>query len=102
MALLWTLSNSSTTLLYWGAPDLDAVLQLGPHESRVERNDHHLLVPAGHLSSDGDQDTIGLSSCKSTLLDTTSFFSPLLYYLVQLFSLFFSTFSDIFFFSMFF
>ena len=30
-----------------GAPDLDAVLKMGPHKSRAER-DSHLPVPAGH------------------------------------------------------
>jgi len=39
-----------------GAPDLDAILQMGPHESRIERDNH---VP-GHPSSDAAQDTIGL------------------------------------------
>jgi len=47
--------------------DLSTVLQVGPHEGRVER-DNHLPVPAGHPSSLGAQDTTGLPSCKSTLL----------------------------------
>ena len=34
VALLWTLSNSSTS----GAQDLDVVLQMGPHEGRVQRD----------------------------------------------------------------
>ena len=52
-----------------GAPGLvDAVLQMGPQEGRVER-DNHLPVPAGHPSSDGAQDTICFQSCTSTLLN---------------------------------
>ena len=49
-----------------GAPDLDAVLQMVPHEGRVERH-NHLLRPAGH-PSDAAQDTFGLMGCKCTLL----------------------------------
>ncbi|XP_048803588.1 uncharacterized protein LOC125694433 [Lagopus muta] len=49
------------------APQLDTVLQVGPHKSRVER-DNHLPVPAGHPSPDGAQDPICLSSCQSALL----------------------------------
>jgi len=51
-------------LLILGASDLHTVLQMGPREGRVER-DNPLPVPAGYLSSDGTQDTIGLPSCKS-------------------------------------
>jgi len=55
------------------APDLDAVLQMAPHEGWVEW-DNPLPDPAGHPSADGAQDTIGLLSCKSTLLaDLKSF-----------------------------
>ena len=46
-------------------PDLDAVLQMGTHKGRVER-DNHLLLPAGHPSSNAAWDTIGLPGCKST------------------------------------
>ena len=56
-----------------GAPDLDRVLQMGPHEGR-EEEDNHLLVPAGHPSSDGTRDTIGLPGCKHTLLAHVKFF----------------------------
>ena len=35
-----------------GAPDLDAVLQMGSHKGREER-DNHLPVHADHPSSDG-------------------------------------------------
>jgi len=35
----------------WEAPDLDTVLQLGPHKGRVEGSNHH-PSPAGHPSSD--------------------------------------------------
>ncbi|XP_048790014.1 uncharacterized protein LOC125688256 [Lagopus muta] len=40
---------------------------MGPHKSRVER-DNHLPVPAGHPSPDGAQDPICLLSCQSALL----------------------------------
>ena len=40
-----------------GAPDLDAVLLLGPHEDRIV-GDNPLPLPSGHSSSDGTQDTI--------------------------------------------
>lgn len=43
-----------------GAPDLDAVRQLGLHEGRVERDNQ---LPAGHLSSNGTQGTTGLPGC---------------------------------------
>ncbi|XP_032300907.1 transcription factor PU.1 isoform X1 [Coturnix japonica] len=55
-----------------GTPDLDTVLQLGPHEGRAE-GDNHLPGPAGHPSSDGTQDTIGLGDCKRTLLRHVSY-----------------------------
>ena len=53
------------------APDLDAVLQLGPQKSRIE-GDNHLLHPSGHLSSDGTKDTIDLLGCKLTPLSRFS------------------------------
>jgi len=42
-----------------GAPGLDVVVQMGPHEVRAE-GDNHLLHPAGHPSVDAAQDTVGL------------------------------------------
>ena len=56
-----------------GAPDLDVVPQMRPHEGRAE-GDSHLLHPAGHFSSEGTQDTIGLSGCRYTLLAHVKFF----------------------------
>jgi len=56
-----------------GPPHLDAVLQVGPHRGRIE-GDNHLPVPAGHHSSDGTQDTIGLPSWKRALLAHIQFF----------------------------
>ena len=50
-----------------GARVLDVVLQLGPHEGRLE-GDHRLPRSAGHPFPDGTQDTIGLPGCKLTLL----------------------------------
>jgi len=38
------------------APELDTVLQMEPHKSRVGRDNNHLPVPAGHPSSDGAQE----------------------------------------------
>ena len=48
-------------------PDLDAVLQIGPHMGRVE-GDNHLPHSTGHLSFDTAQSTADLLGCKSTLL----------------------------------
>ena len=53
--------------LVLGAPDLNTVLQLGPHKSRVE-GDSHLPHPADHSSSDGTWDIISIPGCKLTLL----------------------------------
>ena len=49
------------------ASDLDAVLQMEPHEGSVE-NDNHLPAPAGHPSSEAAQDSTGHLGCKHTLL----------------------------------
>jgi len=46
---------------------LNMTLLMGPHEGR-EEGDNHLLDPAGCLSFDSAQDTVGLPGCKSTLL----------------------------------
>ena len=48
------------------APDLDEILQMGPHTDVVEKNNHftHHL----HPSSDAAQDTLGLLNCKWVLL----------------------------------
>jgi len=40
---------------------------MGPHKSRAE-GDNALPLPAGHLSSDAAQDTVGLLGCESTPL----------------------------------
>ena len=53
--------------LVLGTPDLDAVLQMGPHEEKVEWDNPHTL-PAGHPAVDTAQDTVGLSGYKRTLL----------------------------------
>jgi len=50
-----------------GATALDAVLQMGSHRSRVER-DNPLPLPADHPSVDAAQNTVGFLGCKSTLL----------------------------------
>ena len=41
-----------------------------PHKGRAERD----YLPAGHLSADAAQDTVGLPSCKGTLLAHATFF----------------------------
>ncbi|GAB0180669.1 cAMP-dependent protein kinase inhibitor alpha [Grus japonensis] len=47
-------------------PELDVVLQVGSHESRIE-GQNHLPRPAGHASFHAAQDTIGFLGCKCTL-----------------------------------
>jgi len=42
-----------------GAPELDAGLQVGSHQSRAE-GQSHLPQPAGHAAFDAAQDTVGL------------------------------------------
>jgi len=49
------------------APDLDAVLQMSPHEDGTEE-DNHLPLPAGHPYFDTAQDTVGFPGYKNTLL----------------------------------
>ncbi|KAK4816374.1 hypothetical protein QYF61_016278 [Mycteria americana] len=49
------------------APELDAVLQVGSHQSRGE-GQNHLPRPAGHASFDAAQDTVGFLGCERTLL----------------------------------
>ena len=46
---------------------MDAVLQVRPHQHRVEEQDH-LPQPAGCASFDAARDTIGLLGCKGVLL----------------------------------
>jgi len=48
-------------------PHLDAVLQVRPHQNRVEGQDH-LLCPAGHTSFDAAQGTVRFLGCKGKLL----------------------------------
>jgi len=49
-----------------GAPELDAGLQVGSYQSRVE-GWNHLPRPAGHAACDAAQDMVGLLGCKSIL-----------------------------------
>jgi len=49
------------------APELDAGLQVGSHQSGVE-GQNHLPRPAGHTAFDAAQDTIHVLGCKRTLL----------------------------------
>ncbi|KAK4810205.1 hypothetical protein QYF61_011799 [Mycteria americana] len=48
------------------APELDAVLQVGSHQSRVE-GQNPLPRPAGHAAVDAAQDTVGLLGCERAL-----------------------------------
>jgi len=67
VALLWTCSNRELhVLLVLGAPELDAGLQVGSHQSRVE-GQNHLSRPAGHAAFDAAEDTVGFLGCEHTL-----------------------------------
>ncbi|PKU36140.1 hypothetical protein llap_13557 [Limosa lapponica baueri] len=54
-------------LLELGSPELDPVLQMGPHQGSVKGQDN-LSRPAGHILPDTPQDAIGLLGHKGTLL----------------------------------
>jgi len=58
---------------FFGGPRPGCSTPHRPREGRVER-DNHLPAPANLPSSDGARDTIGLLSCKSTLLAHVQFF----------------------------
>ena len=49
-----------------GAPELDAGLQVGSHESGV-KGLNPLPRPAGHASLDAAQDVVGFLGCECTL-----------------------------------
>ena len=49
------------------APELDAGLPVGSHQSRVE-GQNPLPQPAGHTSLDAAEDTVGLLGCEHTLV----------------------------------
>jgi len=55
------------------ATDLDAGLQMGPHESRAE-GDNSLPSPCCHPSFNAAHNTVGLLGCKHTLLAYVQFF----------------------------
>jgi len=48
------------------APQLDAGLQVGSHQSRIE-GQNHLPCPAGHTSLDAAQDMVGSLGCERSL-----------------------------------
>ena len=50
-----------------GAPGVVTVLQMGPHEDRIE-GDNPLPLPAGQPSFDAAQGVVGRPGCKCTLL----------------------------------
>ena len=56
-----------SVILVLRAPELNAVLQVRSHQSRVE-GQNHLSRPVGHASLDAAQDTVGLLGCEHTLL----------------------------------
>lgn len=58
-----------------GALGLDAIFQKGPHENKVE-GDNHLCHPAVLLSVDAAQDIVGFRGCKHSLLAHLSFHPP--------------------------
>ena len=66
MAILWTHPNKLNVLLVLRTPELDTVLQVGSHRSRVEWLSH-LPQPAGHASLDAAQVMTGFLSCKCIL-----------------------------------
>ena len=47
--------------------ELDTVLQVGSHESRIE-GQNHLPLPGGYTALDATQDMVGHLGCRSTLL----------------------------------
>ncbi|XP_068253163.1 ubiquitin-conjugating enzyme E2 W isoform X1 [Nyctibius grandis] len=53
-------------LLMLGAPEMNAVLQVGSHESRV-KGQNHLPRRAGRASFDAAQDMVGFLGCERTL-----------------------------------
>lgn len=67
MALLWTHSSIVNVVLELRAPDLDTVLQVGCHKSRIE-SENPLSRVAGHFSFDAAQDTAGFLGHRCTLL----------------------------------
>jgi len=73
------------SVLVLRAPELDTILQMVSHESRVE-GQNHLPWPAGQASLDGSQDTVGFLGCEHTLpaciesfIDTPKSFSSELF-----------------------
>ncbi|KAK4816418.1 hypothetical protein QYF61_016854 [Mycteria americana] len=56
------------------APELDAVLQVGSHQSAAE-GQNHLPRPAGYISFDAAQDMAGFLGCERTLLARVQLFT---------------------------
>lgn len=56
----------TSPLLVRKAPGLDAVLQIGSHKGRAD-GDNPLPLPAGHVSCDAAQDTVGPSVLSTQL-----------------------------------
>jgi len=59
-------SGPAPTAPCLGAPELDAGLQVGSHQSGAERQ-NHLPRPAGHTAEDAAQDMVGFLGCECTL-----------------------------------
>ncbi|KAJ7419258.1 microtubule associated tumor suppressor candidate 2 [Pitangus sulphuratus] len=83
--LLWKLQEGDAVdvLPVLGNPELDAALQVGSHQSRVERK-NPLPRPAGHVSSDAAYDMIGFLGLKHSLL---AHVQPLIHQYPQVFLL---------------
>lgn len=54
-------------VLVLGAPELNAVLEVGGHVSRTDNN--HFTWPSGHISFEAAHDTVDFVGCKHALLD---------------------------------
>lgn len=67
MVLLWTHSNIVNVVRVSGAADLDTVLQVESHKSRIEGK-ISLSQVDGHFSCDAAQDAVGFLGCRRTLL----------------------------------
>lgn len=51
-----------------GAPELSAVLHMGPHENRVEERHNDLFCPSDHILFEAAKDSFGSMDCKHKLL----------------------------------
>ena len=73
MALLWNPLQQLHVLPVLRAPELDAGLHVGSHQSGVERQ-NHLPQLVGDTSLDASQDMVGLLGCRRTLVACVQLF----------------------------